>query len=102
MKQIVAKVAKGELILVEIAGPRRARLSLRDLPLRVLELTHDEFASYERNFGKQVIADVEVDTSARGIVKASVNVGNRGGHYCAMKDDAGRWTFLQTSPMPRY
>jgi hypothetical protein len=90
MRDIVAPKVKDQLVLVEVTGPR---LSLKKLPMRVLELTHDEIETYTRVFGRHVVATIKLDMSGTYRAKVSLSLGWTGAWIDAFVDGAGGWTF---------
>jgi hypothetical protein len=91
IRELVAPKTAGQLVIVEVED---ARLAIPKLPMRLLQLRHDEVEAYERVFGKRVVAKVKVEASGSYSGKVTVNLGWTGvwaTGYGGGED--GHWTF---------
>jgi hypothetical protein len=93
MREVVAKDVSGQLLITVTHGPR---LDLRGVPLRVLELTQEEFDAYSKSFGQHVAFEIAVTLKSPTSASVGVSFGWAGGEYNATRDARGRWTFSAT------
>jgi hypothetical protein len=94
MHDMVAPKVNDQLVVVEVAGPR---LALKRIPARVLELTHDEVAAYERVFGKRVVASIKLEMNGNYRAKITLDLGWTGAWIDAYGDGSGAWTFAKVT-----